>query len=92
MAMTMIEKILANHSGQKLVWPGDIVDIELDARIARDFGGANVVKNILDNGLSVGDPSKTWFTFDCNPTGSDQKYAEPASVPSVCPQERNKSV
>lgn len=73
--MTMIEKILANHSGQEQVKPGEIADIELDARIARDFGGANVVKNIIDNGLTVEDPSKTWFTFDCNPTGSDQKYA-----------------
>ena len=75
MAMTMIEKILANHSGHSNVKPGDIVDIELDARIARDFGGANVVKNILDNTLEVDDPGRTWFTFDCNPTGSDQKYA-----------------
>ena len=75
MAMTMIEKILANHSGQESVRPGDILDIGLDARIARDFGGANVVKNILDNGLTIHDPAKTLFTFDCNPTGSDQKYA-----------------
>ena len=73
--MTIIEKILANHSGQDDVRPGDIVDIELDARIARDFGGANVVRNIFDNGLGIDDPAKTWFTFDCNPTGSDQKYA-----------------
>ncbi len=73
--MTMIEKILADHSGHAYIKPGDIVDIELDARIARDFGGANVVKNILDNALEVNDPGRTWFTFDCNPTGSDQKYA-----------------
>ncbi len=47
----------------------------IDTRAARDFGGANVVKNLLDNGLTVADPSKTVFTFDCNPGGSDQKYA-----------------
>jgi 3-isopropylmalate/(R)-2-methylmalate dehydratase large subunit len=47
----------------------------IDTRAARDFGGANVVKNLLDNGLTVDDPSKTIFTFDCNPGGSDQKYA-----------------
>jgi 3-isopropylmalate dehydratase small subunit len=28
-----------------------------------------------ENGLRVDDPEKTFFTFDCNPTGSDQKYA-----------------
>ncbi len=73
--MTIIEKIIASHSKYKSVKPGDIVDISIDARVARDFGGANVVKNILDAGLTVHDPSKTFFTFDCNPGGSDQKYA-----------------
>jgi homoaconitate hydratase family protein/3-isopropylmalate dehydratase small subunit len=73
--MTLIEKIITNHSGGKPVKPGDIVDVEIDARIARDFGGANVVKNLIDKGLSLDDPSKTFFTFDTNPTGSDQKYA-----------------
>ena len=73
--MTLIEKILVNHAKVNFVKPGDIVDIEIDIRVARDFGGANVVKNINDYQLTVADPSKTFFTFDCNPTGSDQKYA-----------------
>ena len=73
--MTIIEKILANHSKHQTVKPGDIIDIEIDTRAARDFGGANVVKNIMDNNLSINDPTKTFFTFDTNPTGSDQKYA-----------------
>jgi len=73
--MTIIEKILAAHSGKDEVFPGDIVDVVIDARVARDFGGANVVKHMKDNHLSLHDPSKTFFTFDCNPTGSDQKYA-----------------
>ncbi len=75
MGMTMLEKILSNHSGNRNVRPGDILDVGIDARIARDFGGANVVKNINDFGLQIDDPGKTFFTFDCNPTGSDQKYA-----------------
>ncbi len=75
MAMTLLEKILAAHSVQKIIHPGEIIDIEIDARAARDFGGANVVKNLTDFGLSIHDPDKTLFTFDCNPTGSDQKYA-----------------
>ena len=73
--MTIIEKIIANHSKQTKVNANDIVDILIDARVARDFGGANVVKNLLENGLTIEDSSKTFFTFDCNPTGSDQKYA-----------------
>ncbi|HSJ05541.1 MAG TPA: aconitase family protein, partial [Longimicrobiales bacterium] len=62
------------HAGRDVA-AGDMVDIEIDARIARDFGGANVVKNLLDNGLGVADPARTFFTFDCNPGGSDQSYA-----------------
>lgn len=73
--MTIIEKIIANHAGKKTVSPGEIVDITIDVRLARDFGGANVVKNIQENALHLADPQKTFFTFDCNPTGSDQKYA-----------------
>ncbi len=75
MGMTLIEKILANHSNKDAVKPGEIIDVYMDVRAARDFGGANVVKNIVDNGLSLEDSSRTFFTFDCNPTGSDQKYA-----------------
>jgi len=74
MGLTIIEKILANHSQSVSVKPGDILDVEIDARVARDFGGANVVKNIRDNKLGIDDPDRTFFTFDCNPTGSDQKY------------------
>ena len=74
--MNIIEKIIATHSNQSLVKPGDIVDVMIDTRAARDFGGANVVKNLIDNGLTVHDPDKTIFTFDCNPGGSDQKYAQ----------------
>ncbi len=75
MGMTIIEKILSAHSKYPNVKPGDIIDVEIDVRVARDFGGANVVKNIEENKLGIKDPSKTFFTFDTNPTGSDQKYA-----------------
>ena len=75
MAMTLLEKILAAHSKYEVVHPDEIVDVEIDARVARDFGGANVVKNLRDFGLGIENPEKTLFTFDCNPTGSDQKYA-----------------
>ncbi len=73
--MTIIEHIIANHSKFDKVKPGDIVDIEIDARAARDFGGPNVVKHIEKNNLTIDDINKTLFTFDTNPTGSDQKYA-----------------
>ena len=73
--MNIIEKILAKHSNQPIVKADEIIDVKIDIRAARDFGGANVVQNILDNALTIDDASKTCFTFDCNPGGSDQKYA-----------------
>ncbi|MFC1628346.1 aconitase/3-isopropylmalate dehydratase large subunit family protein [Gemmatimonadota bacterium] len=73
MGQTVIEKIFAAHTGDP-VTVGEIVELEVDARVARDFGGANVVANLEAHALSVDDPSRTWFTFDCNPTGSDQGY------------------
>lgn len=74
MGQTIIEKIISRHSDHDVV-PGEIADVEIDVRAARDFGGANVVKNLESAGLSVADPAKTVFTFDCNPGGSDQGYA-----------------
>jgi 3-isopropylmalate dehydratase small subunit len=74
MGATIVEKIIARHAGRP-VKPLDIVDVTLDTRVARDFGGANVVKNLEEHALGIADPSRTFFTFDCNPGGSDQKYA-----------------
>jgi 3-isopropylmalate/(R)-2-methylmalate dehydratase large subunit len=74
MGKTIIQKIFEAHSKQKAI-VGDIIDIDIDVRIARDFGGANVVRNLEENNLSIDDPAKTFFTFDCNPSGCDQKYA-----------------
>lgn len=74
MGQTLIEKIIGRHSDQRAI-PGQIVDVSIDVRAARDFGGANVVKNLQDAGLAVADPARTIFTFDCNPGGSDQGYA-----------------
>jgi 3-isopropylmalate/(R)-2-methylmalate dehydratase large subunit len=74
MASTIIEKIISRHAGRD-VWAGDMVDMVIDTRVARDFGGANVVQHVEANGLPIDDPSRTFFTFDCNPGGSDQSYA-----------------
>ena len=91
MSETIIEKILARHAGRP-VRPGDIVDIVIDARVARDFGGANVVKNLKEHRLPVEDVSKTFFTFDCNPGGSDQKYAANQHLCRLFARERGVSL
>jgi len=88
MGKTLIEKILGQHAGRE-VSPGEIVDLTIDVRVARDFGGANVVKNLRENNLGIDDPGKTFFTFDCNPGGSDQKYATNQQTCRVFARERS---
>jgi len=88
MGKTIIEKILGSHSGRD-VSPGDIADITIDVRCARDFGGANVVKNLRESGLGIENPEKTYFTFDCNPGGSDQKYATNQQLCRIFARERS---
>ncbi|MBN2789497.1 MAG: 3-isopropylmalate dehydratase large subunit [Candidatus Delongbacteria bacterium] len=79
MGKTMIEKIFMNNSESHDVKPNDIIWINITNRAARDFGGANVVKNLNENyeGDYISNaPGNTMFTFDVNPTGSDPKYAQ----------------
>ena len=54
MGKTMVEKILGAHAERDVV-AGENVDIFIDARLARDFGGANVVENIRENGITSGE-------------------------------------
>ncbi len=77
MGMTIIEKILKNHTEDEVA-PGKIIWLELDVRSARDFGGASVVKNLRENfpGEKLQDPGKTFFTFDCVVPANTIAYAE----------------
>jgi 3-isopropylmalate/(R)-2-methylmalate dehydratase large subunit len=75
MGKTIIQKIFETHS-KSIAHIDDIIDVTIDVRVARDFGGANVVKHLEEHNLPLDDPKKTFFTFDCNPGGCDQKYAE----------------
>jgi len=77
MPMTVVEKIMAAHSGKKSVSAGDILWIDVDARTARDFGGPNVVKHLKKNFEPpyVADPKRTFFTFDLSTPARTIKYA-----------------
>lgn len=78
MGATIIEKIIASHSGKAEVMPGEVVWMNVDYRSARDFGGPNVVDLLLyyfpDQPLD--DPSRTYFTFDTNAPANTIGYAE----------------
>jgi len=76
MGKTIIEKIIQAHSDEE-VEAGRIVWMGLDARTARDFGGANVVKNYRANygDAPVDDVSKTFFTFDLVTPANNIPYA-----------------
>jgi 3-isopropylmalate/(R)-2-methylmalate dehydratase large subunit len=76
MGKTIIEKIIQAHSDEP-VEAGGIVWMHLDARTARDFGGANVVKNYRQHycDAPVDDPAKTFFTFDLVAPANNIPYA-----------------
>ncbi|HDN95832.1 MAG TPA: homoaconitate hydratase family protein [Thermoplasmatales archaeon] len=73
---TIIEKIFRKHSEDR-VEVGSTIWLDVDLRTARDFAGAQVVKNLLENydGDYIDDPSKTFFTFDCNAPANTIGYA-----------------
>ena len=73
---TIIEKIFQEHSSDR-VEVGNAIWLDIDLRTARDFAGAQVVKNLLENydGDYVDDASKTFFTFDCNAPANTIGYA-----------------
>jgi 3-isopropylmalate/(R)-2-methylmalate dehydratase large subunit len=82
MGKTIIEKIIQAHLDERVepgapVMPGDIVWMRLDARTARDFGGANVVKNYRSHygDAPVDDSSRTFFTFDLVTPANNIPYA-----------------
>ncbi len=76
MGKTIIEKIIQAHSDEA-VEAGRIVWMRLDARTARDFGGANVVKNYRAHygDAPVDDTAKTFFTFDLVTPANNIPYA-----------------
>lgn len=76
MGKTIIEKIIQTHSDAPAK-AGDIVWMHLDARTARDFGGANVVKNYQEHygDAAVDDVAKTFFTFDLVTPANNIPYA-----------------
>ncbi|MFX1516911.1 MAG: aconitase/3-isopropylmalate dehydratase large subunit family protein [Promethearchaeota archaeon] len=89
MGKTIIEKIITDHTTEEVI-PGNIVWMEIDVRSARDFGGANVVKNLekfYPNELQVADPSKTFFTFDCVVPAKTIGYAENQHIARVFARE-----
>ena len=45
MGKTIIQKIFEIHS-KSTAHVDEIIDISIDVRVARDFGGANVVKHL----------------------------------------------
>jgi 3-isopropylmalate/(R)-2-methylmalate dehydratase large subunit len=76
MGRTTIERIFSLRS-RDAVTPGAIIWLDLDVRSARDFGGANVVRNFKAHygEAPVAEPSKTVFTFDCQVPANTIPYA-----------------
>jgi len=73
---TIIEKIFQMHTEER-VEIGSQIWLDIDVKTARDFGGAQVVKNLKEHyaGNFIHDVSHTFFTFDCNAPANTIGYA-----------------
>ena len=90
MGHTIIEKIFMKHTKDQ-VNPGNIIWLDIDIRTARDFGGANVIKNLKKHysGNYIDDLSKTFFTFDTNAPAKDIGYATNQHIIRLFARENN---
>ena len=88
---TIIEKIFQTHSpGDAPVEPGSIIWLDLDVRSARDFAGANVVKNYRTHygDAPVADKERTCFTFDLVVPPSNIPYANNQQICRIWAREQ----
>ncbi|MBN1487719.1 MAG: 3-isopropylmalate dehydratase large subunit [Anaerolineae bacterium] len=88
---TIIQKIFEAHNqDQTAVEPGNIIWLGLDMRTARDFAGANVVKNYRTHygDSPVADRDKTCFTFDLVVPPSNIPYANNQQICRIWAQEQ----
>jgi len=92
MGCTIVEKIFKNHlvRANDELKPGNIVWIKLDVRSARDFGGANVVKNFKKyyKQDKIENREKTFFTFDCQAPANTIPYANNQQVCRIFAKEQ----
>lgn len=56
MAMTVTEKILASHTGQKKVSPGDIIECRIDTVMMHDIGTPGVQRPLQELGVDYINP------------------------------------
>ncbi|RLC96689.1 MAG: homoaconitate hydratase family protein [Chloroflexi bacterium] len=95
MGKTIIQKIFESHSPAGTdVTPGNIIWLDLDIRSARDFAGANVVKNYRAHygDAPVADKAKTCFTFDLVVPPSNIPYANNQQICRIWAREQGVKV
>ena len=77
MGMTITEKILAAHSGQEKVSPGDLIQADIDLIMCHDVTTPPAIKMLNDYGLyGVFDPDRIVVTPDHFVPNKDIKSAE----------------
>ena len=92
---TIIQKIFQAHSPAGTdTTPGNIIWLDLDIRSARDFAGANVVKNYRAHygDVPVADRAKTCFTFDLVVPPSNIPYANNQQICRIWAREQGVKV
>jgi 3-isopropylmalate/(R)-2-methylmalate dehydratase large subunit len=75
--LTLAEKILAAHSGQDVVSPGELINVKVDVVLANDITGPMSVREFAKLGVDkVFDPQRVVFVADHFTPNKDIKSAE----------------
>ncbi len=81
MGMTITEKILAAHAGQREVRPGDLIDCRADFLFANDITAPLAIKEFEKMGVDhVFDPDRVAFVFDHYVPNKDIASAQQCKV------------
>jgi 3-isopropylmalate/(R)-2-methylmalate dehydratase large subunit len=81
MGMTITEKILAAHAGQKAVQPGELVDCTLDMVMANDITAPIAIKEFEKVGATeMFDPDRVTFVLSHFVPTKDIRSAEQCSI------------
>lgn len=75
MGMTVVEKIASSKVGRE-VKAGEVVWLEVDLTVARDFGGPNAIKTFEETKARVRYPERVAFTLDLEAPARSEAYAQ----------------
>lgn len=74
--MTLAEKILARKTGRRVVYPGEVMEVEVDLALTHDVLGPLFFKDFESFNIPIWDPDRVIITIDHFSPPSSEKQAQ----------------